>query len=347
MTRQIFGYTFALERRTAGIGIVVILAIVLGAVLPLFLSTFQTSLALKVLIWAVVATGFNFAFGFTNILSLGHATFFAIGAYGIAIILEHSEFIPLVTDGLVLPTFLTLVLVGIAAVLMGYIALRSTGIYFALITFAFAEIIHKLIQKADITGGTNGLILRPVELPIGVGLSIQSVYYLAYLVLLFTVVSHYIILNSSFGRIMRAVRSNEQRAEALGYPVKQIKLVVFVISALYTGAGGILYILFNQFISPSSASLGILIDILVITIIGGAPFLLGPLVGSVFFVSLNTFTRDFEQIGLVMTGAVFIIFIILMPRGIVGKARELYLRAMEKFGTLFRRLNFFGKGAER
>jgi len=300
-----------------------------GLSLPSFLGLFHISLATRILIWATVATGFNFAFGFANVLSLGHATFYGIGAYGVVIALQEAENIPFVNDGLVVPIVIALAGAGIAALFIGYISLRSTGIYFALLTLGFAEIIHQLILKAEITGGTSGMLLPTPDFPLGLSLDLTTVYYLAFLFFVFTLVTHYWILNSPFGRVMQAIRSNQERAEALGYPVERVKLTVFVISALYTSIGGVLFVLMNQFVGPSVASLEIMINLLISTIIGGMTFLSGPFVGAVFLVLINYLTRDLRQVGVVIIGVTFIIVILFMPNGIVGKLKDLIKRLAE------------------
>lgn len=299
-------------------------AAVIGLTLPVAVGSFFTSLLIRILIWATIATAFNFAFGFADLPSFGHAAFYGLAAYGLAMSLLYADAIPLVDEGIVLPILIGFVGATVAGVIIGFFALRGIGIYFALITFGFAEVIHQFIVKSKVTKGTDGIILQSPEVPFGLTLDLMTVYYLAFLVLAATLATHYWILNSPFGRVMQAIQSNDDRAEYVGYPVDRVKLVVFTLSAAYTAAGGVLFVLMNKFVGPSVAAAEVSINLLIITIIGGASFLMGPTVGAAFFILLNHFTRDLQHLGVIIVGVVFILVIMFMPQGIYGKVKEVW-----------------------
>jgi len=208
--------------------------------------------------------------------------------------------------------------------------MRGTGIYFTLLTFAFGIIVFQGLQSADFVGGSDGLIIPPVTLPLGLAPDPNTVYYLSFVLFLGTLVSQYHILRSPFGRVMRAIRANDDRAEYIGYPVNRVKIVVFVLSAFYTGLGGVMLAMRNQFISPSAASLEIAIDMIIVTIVGGSSFLIGPVVGGIFLVSVEHLTRDLENVATIILGVVLILVILFMPEGIYGKGVAVWREKIRK-----------------
>ena len=144
-----------------------------------------------------------------------------------------------------------------------------------------------------------------------------------------TLVSLWWILNSPFGRVMAAIRENDDRAQYIGYPVDRVKLVVFVFSVLFTGAGGIIFVMANQFVGPSVAAAQVSIDLLIMAVIGGSGFLMGPAVGALVVLLIRHFTRDLQHIGVIIVGVFFIAVIMFMPAGIYGKAREIWANYTE------------------
>lgn len=303
---------------------VLTLFVVAGLLLPHALNTHYTNLASRIFIWAILATAYNFAFGFGNIVSFGHAGFVATGAYGVSVSLVHAEAIPFVGSGLAIPIAIALIVTLMFSVAIGVFAVRGYGIYFAMITFAFAELIHQAIAQADLTQGNNGIILPPTDLPFGLVLDPDLVFYTAFVSYVGLLLVSYRILNSPFGRAMAAIKSNENRAEYIGYPVNRIKIAAFSLSGLFTGVGGIIYILNFQFISPDIASTHTTIDMLIMTIIGGMNTLLGPGIGAAFIVSLRYLTRNLAEYGEVIIGVAFVLVIIYMNQGVYGKAKEVW-----------------------
>lgn len=296
-------------------GVVLFIAMLL---LPRFIGTFHVNTVTRILILAFFAMGFNLAFGFTNLPSFGHAAFFGIGAYGTAIALDYLG------SEMVFAAFLIALLAAMVfSVFMGLAALRGRGIYFALLTFAIAQFLYEVAFRwTEFTGGDDGLIMI---VPPVFGFEIagpENVYYIALVLLALLTVAMYRILNSPFGKVMAAIRKNDTRTGAIGYPVRRIQLTVFVLSGTLGSIAGILQGLNNMFISPSVLFWQQSVDVLVVTIIGGSTTLLGPIVGSLFLVLLREAVRGLANIGIIITGIVFILIILVASDGLVGVVRE-------------------------
>lgn len=300
-----------------GIGIVVF-AVFLA--LPLFIGTYDVNLLTRIFILAFFAMSFNLAFGFTNLPSFGHAAFFGLGAYGVAITFTHLE-----PDTLFIPLIVAILAAFAFSLFMGIASLRGRGIYFALLTFAFAQFLYEVAFRwTEFTGGDDGLL---VIIPQVLGRDVtgpENVYYISLLLLaLLTVVMHR-VLNSPFGKVMEAVRKNDNRTNAIGYPVKRVQLTVFALSGTLASIAGILQALNNQFVSPSVLFWQQSIDVLVAAIIGGTTTLFGPIVGAFFLVLLREGVRSLANIGIIITGLVFIAIILLASDGLVGVVRNYF-----------------------
>jgi branched-chain amino acid transport system permease protein len=304
--------------------LVVGLLIAYGAILPFTLADYLINLLINTAIFALIATAFNFAFGFAAVPSFGHAAFYALGGYSLVLLLSNSEAVPLVSDGIVVPILLTIAIAAVAAVIMGLIALRGIGLYFALLTFGIAELFHQMLLRLDFTGGSNGLLLFLPELPFGIVVTPLLIYYLAYGTLVATMGIFYWILQSRFGRAMRAIRANDERAKFVGYPTNRIKLITFVISAVFTTFGGIYLTLYNRFVGPSVAAADVSLELLFVTVIGGPSYLLGPALGAVFLSITEFLSGDLGNLSRVVVGAVFIIVILYAPGGLYGKLVDLW-----------------------
>lgn len=306
--------------------LVVALGVGFGVALPHLVADFYLDLLINIAVFALIATAFNFAFGFAAVPSFGHAAFFAIGGYGVVLIVSHSAQIPLVGDGILLPILLTLALSIVFAVVIGIVALRGIGLYFALLTFGLAELFHQMLLRLDFTGGSNGLIFIVPDLPLGVSVNPLFVYYLAFGTLVLTLGIFYWILNSPFGRAMKAVRANDERAKYVGYPTQRIKLLTFVISALFTTFGGVYLTLYNRFVGPGLAAADVSLELLFMSVIGGASYLLGPGLGAVFLSVTEFYSGDFGNLSRIIVGVVFIVVILYAPAGLYGKLADLWRR---------------------
>ncbi|GGN64018.1 branched-chain amino acid ABC transporter permease [Streptomyces albiflavescens] len=270
--------------------------------------------ATDILCWGLFAVAFDLLLGHAGLLSFGHAAFWGSSAYVTGLIALHSglPFYVAVLGG-----------AGAAALLalpIGFLAVRRSGIYFAMVTLAFAQMVYFIAnQWGDVTGGENGLQGIPRDLP-GFDLSDSFVFYYAALpVVLLGLAAAWRIAHSPFGRVIAAVRDNPARARALGYPADRYKLVVFTVSAFLSGLAGGLYAVNHGFASLQEVYWTTSGKVVVMTVLGGMGTLWGSLLGAGAIVRLEDWlsTSGFEETGLV-TGGVFIVVVLLFRRGVWG-----------------------------
>lgn len=270
--------------------------------------------ATDILCWGLFAVAFDLLLGHAGLLSFGHAAFWGTSAYltGLIAIQSQLPFHAAVLGGALGAALLALPI--------GYLAVRRSGIYFAMITLAFAQMVYFVAnQWGDVTGGENGLQGIPRTLP-GADLSDPFVYYYAALpVVLLGLAAAWRIVHSPFGRVVAAVRDNPDRVRALGYPADRYKLVAFVVSAFLSGLAGGLYAVNHGFASLQEVYWTTSGKVVVMTVLGGIGTLWGSLVGAAAIVRLEDWlsTSGFEETGLI-TGAVFILVVLVFRRGVWG-----------------------------
>ncbi len=276
------------------------------------------ALAVNVLIFGLFAVGFNLLFGYTGLLSFGHAAFLGVGGYLTGISMVHFG----------LPWWLA-VAVGVAAagvvgLAMGYLAIRSRGIYFAMVTLALAQIVYYAFYKADRwTGGENGL--RGIQVPelnlFGWQLDFIDPTTKYYVILCFVAAALWLVsrvLASPFGAVIEAVRENEQRASACGYDVARTKLLVFVLSALICGLAGALRALHLSIVPIESLHYLLSGQAVMMCLLGGMGTFFGPFVGAAVFLTLEDVVTTMTRNWMGIVGAVFMFFVLFFPAGIWG-----------------------------
>lgn len=292
----------------------------LGMVLPLFV---YPVLVMKVLCFALFACAFNLLLGYTGLLSFGHAAFFGTAAYvaGYAI------------KGLGFPPELGILAGTAASALLGWVvgslAIRRTGIYFAMVTLALAQMVYFIFLQAPFTGGEDGLQGVPRGKLLGlVNLSDDiNLYYFVLAIFVFGFSLIYRTIHSPFGQILKAIRENEPRAISLGYDVAKYKLLAFVLSAGLAGLAGATKMLVFKFATLTDAHWHSSGEVVLMTILGGMGTVLGPVVGSTVIVSLQNELAD--KVGSLVTvimGTIFVVCVLLFRRGIVGEISALYKR---------------------
>jgi len=300
-----------LDRRSLmGAGIAGIVAFTL----PLILSEFYLLLVTEIVIFSIFAVAFNLAFGFADTPSFGHAAFFGIGAYGFAI---GTQITP---ETVIVPIVLAIVSAVVYGLVVGAISTQGSGIYFALLTFAFAQMLYEIaIRTPDISGGSGGLFVSVPDLPFGISLSNRlTIYYISLLVLVFLLVFGYNLLYSPFGRVMQAMKHNPNRAEAIGYPVRRVRILVFTLSGVLSSVAGVLLIFNTSFISPNVLFFQTSIDVLIMAILGGTGSLWGPIAGASFLIIIKEIVSDLANVGTLIIGALFIFVIFFLSEGISG-----------------------------
>jgi branched-chain amino acid transport system permease protein len=279
---------------------------------------------MKLLCFAIFACAFNLLLGFSGMLSFGHAAFFGAAAYTTAWLSTAHGLGPAAS-----------ILAGVAASLalgfvIGLIAIRRRGIYFAMITLALAQLVYFVCLEAPFTGGENGLQDVPRGSFLGV-LSLKSDVAMYYLVLAaFIAVFLFIrrVVHSPFGQVLRAIRENESRAISLGYDVNRYRLLAFVLSAGIAGLGGSLKALVLGFATLSDVLQATSGEVILMTLLGGSGTFAGPVIGAALVVTLQEYLSDIVGGWVtVIIGAVFVACVLLFRRGIVGELNALRRRA--------------------
>ena len=313
--RALGGLTGWIARHT------VVSVVVFFAVFP-FLVPYR-SLATQVLIFGLFALGFNLLYGYTGLLSFGHAAYYGLGAYGTGIMLAKLKVTSLwiaLGTGVVAAT--------IGGVLIGFFCLRRRGIYFAMLTLAFAQMLYFIaFHAADLTGGDDGLRGIPVHalgLP-GVSLSLRdplAFYFFAYVLVVLAVAGLKRILDSPFGAVLQAIRENGDRAAACGYDVTRIKLLSFVFSALFAGLAGGLYALRLTVVPVEALYWSTSGQVVIMTLLGGAGTFFGPFVGAATYLVLADRLSIFIEFWPLVIGVIFMAFVLFLPKCIWGTLLE-------------------------
>lgn len=287
--------------------------------------------AMDIVAMALFAIALDILLGYTGLLSFGHAAFWGSSAYVTGLIATHYgvPFPVAVLGGAVFAMVLALPI--------GYVSVRRSGIYFAMVTLAFAQMVYFIgYQWSDLTGGENGLQGVPRTF-FGIELvETQSFYfyYAALPILLLGMWAAWRIVHSPFGRVLVAIRDNSQRARALGYEVDKYKVIAFVLSAGLTGLAGGVFAINHGFVALTELHWSTSGEVVLMTVLGGIGTLWGGTVGAYLNVMLADYlaSSGFHGIDLV-TGAVFVLVVLLFRRGIWGTVRYLWLARQERRTT--------------
>lgn len=287
-----------------------------------FLVPYQ-ALATQVLIYGLYALGFNLLYGYTGLLSFGHAAYFGLGAYGTGVALAKLKVASL-WGGLAIG----LLTAGAGAAIVGFLCLRRRGIYFALLTLAFAQLLYFIgFHLADVTGGDDGLRgipSLPLRLP-GLTISLDSplaLYYFCLALVGLALAGLKRILESPFGAVLQAIRENTDRAAACGYDVNRIKHLSFVFSGLFAGLAGALSAVYLRIVPIESLYWTTSGQAVIMTLLGGAGTFFGPFVGAAVFLVLEDILSVFTESWPLIIGAIFMGFVLFLPKGIWGTLVE-------------------------
>lgn len=301
----------------------VTIAYLVGLGLLLLAPTFiYPILVMKVLCFALFACAFNLLLGYTGLLSFGHAVFLGTAGYVTGHALKVWE----------LPTLLGLLAGTGAATVLGWVigslAIRRQGIYFAMVTLALAQMVFFFFLQAPFTGGEDGL--QGVPRGTLFGLDLADDINLYYLVVAIFAGSFWLIqrtIHSPFGQILKAIRENEPRAISLGYDVAKYKLLAFVLSAGLAGLAGATKTLVFKFATLTDAHWHTSGEVVLMTLLGGMGTVFGPVVGATVIVTLqNELADKVGSLVIVIMGGIFVICVLAFRRGIVGESLALYRR---------------------
>jgi len=289
-------------------------------VLPFLTPTY--SLATEMLIFAIFALGFDILFGYTGLLSFGHAIFFGLGAYATGIVLVRV--IPSLFVALAVGIGLSLVISYVVA----FLSIQKRGIYFVMITLAFCQMFYFIGFKwTSLTGGDNGLhgVPRTSFGPVDLNSEITLYFYVLILFLLSVFIA-YRIVNSPFGRVLKALKDNEDRARSVGYDTTTFKTAAFVISALFGSLAGGLYAVHSNFVPIDTLSINTSGDVVIMALLGGIGTLYGPVLGAMLVVYLKNLLSNWLGNWHLVLGGIFILSVLTVRQGIFpvlfGKVRE-------------------------
>lgn len=279
---------------------------------------------MKILCLGLFASAFNLLLGFVGLLSFGHAAFLGVAGYVCGMLVRDAGVTPEL--GIIAGT----VAAGLLGWLFGVLAIRRTGIYFAMITLALAQMVFFMVLQIRATGGEDGFQGVPRGNLFGVIDMSNNIamYYLVFAVFCLGFFIIYRTIHSPFGQIMKAIRENEPRAISLGYDVAKFKLIAFVISASLAGMAGATKTLVFQLASLTDVHWHMSGEVVLMTLLGGMGTVLGPLAGAATIVTLQNELAD--TVGswvTVIMGAIFVLCVLLFRRGIVGEIQALIKRS--------------------
>jgi branched-chain amino acid transport system permease protein len=304
-------------------------ALVLLAALPLWVGgTFYINIASQILLYAVLALAINVLVGYAGLVTLGHAGLLGIAAYSAARMLNGGH-------GHAAAVTAALALTLLVAALFAVLALRGTGIGFVMITLAIGQIVWGVAYRwISITNGDNGISVSARPSPLGLSLAAPAHFYCATLVVFLAALgSMAILVASPFGASLRGTRDQPRRMAALGYHVWMIRFLAFLLSGFWSGVAGLLFLYYNQFVSPQAVALTASAEALLMVISGGSGTLLGPVVGAGLVIVMKNVASAYVERWNFVLGAIFVAIVVFMPEGLVPGVARLWRRATARPAT--------------
>jgi branched-chain amino acid transport system permease protein len=290
--------------------------------LPFLMTDYPRALISEIFIFAIFAMSLDLLLGFTGLMSLGHAAFFGLGAYAVAVL--GTQF----GVNAWLGVAAGIVVAGCGAALIGFFCVRTGGIPFLMLTLAFSQLVFSVALKwRDVTGGSDGIAIADKPSYFGFDLSNSLVMY--FMALSFFALTYWglrRLLNAPLGHAFVGIRENEQRMAAIGYPTRAYKLISFTIAGAIAGLAGGLYAIFNGFISADAVYWTASGDILIMTMLGGAGTLIGPAVGAAIVLLMKNVVSSYSDHWLAIIGVTFICCVMFFPGGLWGALRTLQWR---------------------
>ncbi len=298
--------------------IAAVAVVLIAALLPLMLSTYHVGLATEILIFGLLAMSIDILAGYAGRTSLGHGAIFGVSTYVVVYAVMNTGMSPLAA------CLLGVLAATLLAAIFGLLAVRTSGVYFLLLTLALGMIVWGIcLRWTQVTGGENGLrgAIRPELLA-----DHKAFYWMVLAVTTILSLAIWRFVHSPFGLTLRGIRDSDSRMRSLGYDVSLHLFIGFTISGFFAGAAGAMYALFNSFVSPSSVALPQSVEALLMTIAGGVGTLFGAFVGSAAIITLENIVSSHTERWQTVLGVTFILIMIFAPEGIVGTIRALVAR---------------------
>src|SRR5262245_50821817 len=304
--------------------------VILLALLPRFVSLYQTELIIYGLAFAIAALGFNLLLGYTGLLSFGHSAYFGAGAYTVAFIVRDLH-----VHSMELCILRALASGFLLSALFGYVCVRHTRIFFGILTLALSQVLWSLAFKFFwVTGGTDGIRVPRTGITLLAGLFdfrgagayqrfVYSYYYYVLALFVIAVAIMWVVVHSPFGKALQAIRDNETRAGFVGIPVRRYRWIAFIISGLFTALAGALWVPLNGLTTPDILYWPFSGEIVFMTVLGGFNTFAGPIVGAVAFNYLKVYAVASSQYWQLVLGGVLVFLVMVLPAGIVGTLANL------------------------
>lgn len=290
----------------------------LPALAPLVGGEFYVALAGRILVFALAATSLNLILGFGGMVSFGHAAFVGLGAYSVAVLMQAG-----VTSGWIAWPAAMLV-AALASALIGAISLRTQGVYFIMITLAFAQMLYYVTISLKAYGGEDGLSL-PARSQLGAGLDLSidvHFYYTALAIVALAFFAVWRLLNARFGHTLQAIRENETRMTAIGFPVLRFKLAAFTLAGALAGLAGALLANQGGFVSPALLQWNQSGMLMIMVILGGVGHLWGGVIGAVAFLLLEEILSHHTIHWQFFLGAILLAVVLAAPNGLMSLVRQ-------------------------
>ncbi len=304
--------------------------LVVAAALPLLGSNYAMIVGAEIAIFVIFAVSLHFLMSVGGMASFGHAAYFGLGAYGVAFLAKLAG-LPMIACLLLGP------LLGLfGAIVFGWFAVQLSGVYFAMLTLAFAQIVWSIaFQWVEVTGGDNGIL---GVWPAAMVATPARFYWLALAVTALSVVVMRVLVFSPFGYALRATRDSGLRSEAIGVNSKRIQWTAFVIAGTFAALAGALFAYLKGSVFPDNAGIALSVDSLVMVLLGGVETVSGAVVGAIVYKALSIWLVSYTELSKLVMGAVIVLLVVMFPKGIVGTFDSL-------IGSS--RLSFLKRGSSR
>ncbi len=291
--------------------ILILLCIFMPLIAPAIEQEFFTDVFARIMIVTIAAISLNLIMGYGGMISFGHAVFIGLGGYAVGIFASHG------IESAYIQWPVGILVSGIFALIIGAISLRTRGVYFIMITLAFAQMIYFLSVSIEKYGSDDGLTIdarSDFGIPFFDLNDAMTMYYTVFVLMAGCLYLSYRIINSRFGRVMRAAKSNDERMHTIGYPTFGYKLTAFVIAGMMGGLSGLLSANFEDFVSPDMMFWTVSGELIFMVVLGGMGTIMGPLGGAIIFLFLSEVLSNITEAWHLIFGP-FLILVVLFARG--------------------------------